>query len=100
MHSTMSTQRSGRYSMGGSTTCLFSGALAAVGMLSIGSAAALATGKNAGPGLPTRATVTETQSHDDRRIDIWAVVNADGTLARGEHTVRAFRAATDVPGVY
>jgi hypothetical protein len=78
----------------------FGGALAVVGMLLTGSAAALAAGANTGPGLPARATVTKAQSHVIRPIDIWAVVNSDGTLARGERVVSASRIPEVVPGTY
>jgi len=74
--------------------------LAAACALSIGSGAAVATSTNKGPGRAAAPTVTKSQSHSIRPIDIWAVVNSDGSLARGERVVRAFRAATDIPGVY
>src|SRR4051794_41893638 len=68
---------------------LFVGMLTAACTLWIGSAAALAAPNN-GPGLAAAATVTKAGSHRAGPIDIWAVVNSNGTLARGEQVKSAF----------
>src|SRR4051794_3407323 len=73
--------------------------LAAACALSVGSGAAVAASNaNKSAGRAAAPTVTKSQSHSIRPIDIWAVVNSDGTLARGERVVSAFRTPVGVPG--
>src|SRR3954447_26221936 len=68
---------------------LFVSMLTSACTLWIGSAAALAAPNN-GPGLAAVATVTKARSHRAGPIDIWAVVNSNGPLARGERVKSAF----------
>ena len=74
--------------MWGVKTRLLGGLSIAGCVLTVGPAAALAA-PNAGPGRPAAATVSPATSHAAGPTDIWAVVNEDGTLARGEGVRRA-----------